>query len=42
MEKHVASEPVQELIKGIEAGLVKESKVIFTENHSAIGFSSRL
>lgn len=42
MEKHIASKPVQELIKGIEAGLVKESKVVFTEKHPEVGFSSRL
>lgn len=42
MEKHIASKPVQELIKGIEAGLVKESKVVFTEKLPEVGFSSRL
>ncbi|KAI1844056.1 hypothetical protein JX265_009680 [Neoarthrinium moseri] len=42
MEKHLAGAPVQELIKGIGEGLVKESKIIYTDYKPAVGFPSRL
>jgi hypothetical protein len=42
MDKHIASAPVQDFIKGIEQGLVKSSKIIYTDYHGEIGFSSRL
>jgi hypothetical protein len=41
MEKHIANETVQKLIKDSK-GLVKETKIIYTENQVATGFSSRL
>jgi hypothetical protein len=42
MEKHVATKPVQDLINGIRGGLVKESKIIYTNHMPEIGFTSRL
>jgi hypothetical protein len=42
MEKHIATTVVQEFIKGIAEGLVKESKIIYTEYKGEVGFSSRL
>ncbi|KAI0127770.1 hypothetical protein BJ170DRAFT_626723 [Xylariales sp. AK1849] len=43
MEEHLANTTVQELIRGIgEEGLVKGSKIIYTDYKPEAGFSSRL
>lgn len=42
MDKHIATTPVQNLIKGISGGLVKDSKIIYTDYKAEVGFSSRL